>query len=75
MSALDTQVGGGHYNEMGVQPLEATYLNYGYVGLEAAVFCKVSKYIQREKDTKVVNINKAIHCLEVLRDAAEETFK
>jgi len=75
MSALDTQVGGEHYNEMGVQPLEATYLNYGYIGLEAAVFTKVSKYIQRGKDSKVQNINKAIHCLEVLRDAAKETFE
>ena len=70
MSALDQQVGGNHYKELGMQPLEHTYLNYGYQGLKAAIHTKVDKYLLRRKDNEVEQIEKAIHCLEVLRDKA-----
>ena len=64
-TGLDRQVGGGHYKELGCQPLELTYLNYGYEGLRAAVYCKVNKYQLRTKGDPVVNLEKAIHCLEI----------
>ena len=70
-SALDTQVGGDHYKNQGVQPFEATLANYGYKGLEAAVYNKVNKYIPREKGDKVENLEKAKHCIEILIDAAK----
>lgn len=68
--ALKRQVGGDHYKRMGIQPLELTYKNFGYLGLLAAVYCKVNKYMLREKDDHVENIEKAIHCLEILHDIA-----
>lgn len=70
MSALDKQVAGDHYKKLKMQPLEHTYLNYGYIGLKAAVHTKVDKYLLRRKDNEVEQIEKAIHCLEVLRDKA-----
>ena len=64
------QVGGDHYIKMGLQPLEATYLTYGYLGMKAAVFTKVLKYINRDKDDEEEQISKAIHCLELLKEKA-----
>ena len=66
MSAFDTQVGGDHYVQMGIQPLEQTFLNYGLIGLEAAVYTKINKYMTRNKGDHVENLEKARHCLDVL---------
>lgn len=71
MSALDRQVAGSHYKELGIQPLEATYLNFGYQGLKAAVYTKVNKYILRNKDNEVEQLKKARHCLDILIEKAE----
>lgn len=71
MSALDTQVGGDHYKKLGLQPLEHTYLNYGYVGLKASVHTKIDKYLLRNKDNEVEQLKKARHCLDVLIEKAE----
>ena len=71
MAALDTQIGGDHYKEMGIQPLEAVLANYGYIGLEAAVYCKVLKYMGRDKGSKVENLQKASHVLDILIEAAQ----
>jgi len=43
LSALESQVGGDHYKNQGVQPFEITYKNFGYEGLQAAVYTKVNK--------------------------------
>jgi|TARA_R110000744_G_scaffold80963_1_gene159105 hypothetical protein len=72
MSALDKQIGGDHYKNQGIQPLEATLANYGYIGLEAAVSTKVNKYISRNKGDKVENLQKAVHVLQILIEAAEK---
>jgi len=69
MSALDKQVGGTHYQELGRQPLEVTMDNFGYYGLNAAIYCKVNKYLTRNKGTDIEDIQKAIHCLEILLEA------
>lgn len=71
MSALDRQVAGSHYKELGIQPLEATYLNFGYQGLKAAVYTKINKYILRNKDNEVEQLKKARHCLDILIEKAE----
>ena len=70
-SALDTQVGGTHYTDLGLQPFEATYRNFGYMGLKASVYTKVNKYLTRDKDDELAQLKKAKHCLEVLIEYKE----
>ena len=65
VSALNTQVGGDHYTKQGIQPLEATFANFGYEGLQAAVYTKVNKYLTRQKGTHRIDLNKAIHVLQM----------
>tara|TARA_R110000868_G_scaffold168483_3_gene403262 strand:+ start:608 stop:895 length:288 start_codon:yes stop_codon:yes gene_type:complete len=64
-SATKSQVDGDHYIELGIEPLEATFLNFGYQGLRASIYTKVGKYLTREKGTHRNDITKAIHCLEM----------
>jgi hypothetical protein len=75
MSALDKQVGGDHYKTQGIQPLEITYLNYGYEGLSAAVYTKVNKYLTRDKGDHLENLDKAIHCIEIQKEIYERDAK
>jgi len=65
MKALDIQVGGDHYTSMKLQPLEKTYLQYGYEGVKHSLYTKVDKYLTRDKGTDRVDIEKAIHCLQL----------
>ncbi|WLJ89333.1 hypothetical protein [Vibrio phage vB_ValA_R15Z] len=69
--ASETQVGGSHYIDMGIQPLEFTYANYGYTGLKAAIHTKVNKYLGRKKDNEVQQLEKAKHCIELLIEKAK----
>jgi len=64
--AFGKQVGGTHYNNLGIQPLEITYRNWGYAGVKASVYTKVNKYLTRNKGNELEDIHKAIHCLEML---------
>ena len=57
MSALDTQVGGSHYTDQKLQPIQLTYL----LG-QTPAFCKVAKYCSRIKDDMEGQVDKAIHC-------------
>ena len=68
--ATTNQVGGDHYKDQGIQPLELTYLNFGYAGVKASLYTKVNKYLTRNKANEGEDIRKAIHCLEML-----ESFK
>ncbi len=70
--ASESQVGGTHYLEMGISPLTYTYETYGYLGLKASITTKVLKYIGRNKDNEVEDIEKAIHCLQLLLEKAKE---
>lgn len=65
MNALDTQVGGGHYKDQGIQPFELTYANFGYKGVAASVYTKVNKYLTRNKDDHLKNLRKAEHCIQI----------
>lgn len=65
MDATGSQVGGDHYTKMGVQPLEMTYANFGYAGIQASMYTKVNKYLTRDKGTHRQDLTKAIHVLQM----------
>ena len=52
MSALDTQIDGGHYKDVKIQPIELAYK----LGASPA-FCKLAKYLSRDKGDKKINLN------------------
>jgi len=72
--SLDKQVSGTHYVTMGIQPLEATYLNFGKEGLKAAIYTKVLKYF-RSKDNELEDLEKAKHCIEILIEKVKQESK
>jgi hypothetical protein len=72
LKASETQEGGNHYTDLKIQPLELTYLNFGYEGLKAAIYTKVNKYMLRKKDNELGQLKKARHCLDILIEKAEE---
>lgn len=67
-SPLNAQVGGTHYTEMKIQPLEFIYQQYGYAGAKAAIHCKIQKYLGRDKENELRDLRKAAHCLALLID-------
>lgn len=64
LKPLDIQIGGDHYKQLQIQPVEYCYYN-SLGALESAVI----KYITRHdfKDGKK-DLQKAIHCIEMLID-------
>ena len=62
--ALDTQVGGNHYKHLAIQPMEYSMKN----NLNACQHTAI-KYITRYKDdaTPMEDLDKAIHCIELLK--------
>ena len=64
-TASSTQVGGDHYTKQGIQPLESTFSNFGYTGIQAAIYTKVNKYLTRDKGTHRQDLTKAIHVLQM----------
>lgn len=58
MTVWDKQVGGSHYTKMKLQPLQLAYMVAG----GDSCFCKVAKYIGREKNTD--DLQKAIDVIE-----------
>ena len=61
MSGLDTQVGGDHYKNMAIGVAEFAEVN-GLSYLQGSVV----KYTCRDKNDKIEDWRKAIHCLEML---------
>ena len=62
--AFSQQVGGDHYRQFAIQPIEFMMAN----GLNACQ-CLCLKYLMRYKDKNgVEDIDKAIHCLELLKE-------
>lgn len=73
LSALDTQEAGNHYKGQKVQPIELAY----YLGGTPA-FCKLAKYISRDKDDKAEDLRKAYHCIQLeeqLQYFAKKNYK
>ena len=63
MSALNEQVGGVHYKDMAIQPVEFIHANgIGYI--EGSVIKYVSRW--KTKGNGVEDLHKAIHFLELL---------
>ena len=61
-SALDTQIGGGHYKSMAIQPMEFSMAN----GLDACQHT-IIKYVARFRDKGgIEDLKKAIHTIEML---------
>ena len=60
--ALETQIGGNHYNSMKIQPIEYTMANE-MNPLQHTVIKYVSRY---KKKNGVEDLKKAIHSLELL---------
>ena len=62
MSALDTQVGGGHYKDMAIQPVEYSHKN----GLGFIEGCVV-KYISRWREKNgIQDLEKIKHFVDLL---------
>lgn len=69
VAPLDRQVGGSHYKEFRIQPIEFSMLN----DLNACQHSAI-KYIIRKKggrDKRLEDIDKAMHFLEIYRDMIE----
>lgn len=66
MSALDTQIQGTHYKNVKIQPIELAYM----LGASPAL-CKLMKYLSRDKNDKKINLQKAVHCIQL----EQELFK
>jgi len=67
MSALDTQVGGSHYKNMTIQPVE--FIERNNLG-----FCvgNIIKYVCRYKDKNgIEDLKKARHYIDLLIDMEE----
>jgi hypothetical protein len=61
-SAMSGQVGGAHYKDMKIQPVEFCRAN-NMLGMESSVV----KYVSRHKQKNgAIDIRKAIHCLELI---------
>ena len=60
MSALDVQIDGTHYKTMKMQPVELAYRLHG-----SPCFCKLAKYLTRDKEDKLKNLKKAKHCIQL----------
>lgn len=66
--ALDTQVGGGHYKNMAIQPMEYSMKN----GLDACQHTAI-KYISRFRDKGgIEDLRKAKHVIDMLIQFEEE---
>ncbi len=64
-TAMDKQIGGTHYKDLGIQPLELTLKNMGLEAFEGACYTKINKYMIRNKDDKVEQLKKARHVLDM----------
>lgn len=68
-SALDVQISGNHYKTQKIQPIELVYK----LGATPC-FCKLAKYLTRDKGDKKVNLQKARHCIQLEKDLWDYTI-
>ena len=71
-SPWNTQVGGSHYTEKAMQPLQLTLVNKGYNAFSGACYTKINKYTTRAKDNEVEQLKKARHVLDLWIYEAEK---
>lgn len=66
--ALDVQIGGGHYKDMAIQPMEYSMKN----GLDACQHTAI-KYISRFRNKGgIQDLEKAKHCIDMLIQFEQE---
>lgn len=65
-NGLGVQVDGNHYTNMKMQPVELAYKLYG-----TPCFCKLAKYLTRDKGDKLTNLKKALHCIQLEKDLTQ----
>lgn len=65
---LNTQVGGDHYTKMKIQPTQL-----GYILNATPCFVKLAKYLTREKDDKMGNLEKALHVIMLEKELISST--
>lgn len=68
-NALSVQIDGNHYKEQKIQPLELAYL----IGATPC-FTKLAKYITRNKGDRMINLDKAIHCIKIEEEIREASL-
>ena len=68
-SALDVQISGNHYKTQKIQPIELVYK----LGATPC-FCKLAKYLTRDKGDKKINLQKARHCIQLEQDLEDYTL-
>lgn len=66
MKASERQVGGSHYKNVEVQPIQIAYM----LGC-TPLWVKVCKYITRTKEDHTVDLQKALHCVELENEMME----
>ena len=71
----NSQVGGSHYTDKAIQPLQRTLLNKGYEAFSGACYTKIDKYTTRVKDNEVEQLKKARHVLDLWIYEAEQHSK
>jgi hypothetical protein len=67
---IGTMVDGHHYTDMTLQPVELAEM----LGATPE-FCKAAKYLTRDKNDKLVNIDKAEHCIGLEDELGASLFK
>jgi hypothetical protein len=68
-NALTMQEDGNHYKVMKIQPIELAYRLNG-----SPCFCKLAKYLTRDKGDKLTNLRKAKHCIQLEQELLELGF-
>ncbi len=69
-SALESQVGGSHYKTLTIQPVQLAYSIGG-----SPCFCKLTKYITRDKGDRKENLAKALHVIELENELIDYRIK
>lgn len=70
MEGLGKQIDGNHYTSMKMQPVELAYKLYA-----TPCFCKLAKYLTREKGDKITNLKKALHCVQLESDLRNQAYR
>lgn len=65
VSPWNSQVGGSHYKDKVIQPLQYTLAVKGFDGFDGACHNHVARYTSRVKGCPVENLKKARHILDL----------
>ena len=72
MNTLGDQVGGNHYKDMHIQPLEFVMENCPEDALKWVFVHNILKYITRDKDSTLEDWKKAKHYMEIYIEYLED---